>query len=173
MSLLKREPRSLPCLPSLFGGAFCPVTSPTTSWVLAHDVISAIPSLCFRVRDNIRRPLRRRSSQGPCSLHRVPVARHRARGHASLARRGRPCNGFSCSCDLLVRVGCDGRARGFDRWPCRCVVSRRFGTIRLAGMGMVGSRALDDRLRLSHSALVSTLARGCEPSAIESPANNF
>jgi hypothetical protein len=54
-------------------------------------------------------------------------------------------------------MGRDGRARGTDRGPRCCVVRRTFGAIRLAGMGVGNSRPLDDRLRLSHSALVSAL----------------
>src|SRR6266576_2083155 len=104
-NLLRRARRSPRYLPSSFGGAFCPVTSLTTSWVLAHDVLSPIQTLCIRVRDHVRGPLRGRTRKGPCSFHRFPVARHRARGHASLTRRGRPCDGVSCSSDLLVRVG--------------------------------------------------------------------
>ena len=54
-------------------------------------------------------------------------------------------------------MGRDGRARGTDRRPRCCVVRRTFGAIRLAGMGVGNSRPLDDRLRLSHPALVLAL----------------
>jgi hypothetical protein len=130
----------------------------TTSWVSAHDFISAIPSLCIRVRGHLCGPLRGRTRQGPCSLHRFPFARYRARRYASLARCGRPSDGVSCSCDVLVRVGGDGCTWGTDGRRCCCVVTRTFGAIRLAGMGVGNSCPLDDRLRLSYSTLVSVLA---------------
>ena len=151
----------LPCLPLSCGGAFLPVTLLTTSWALAHDVISPISSLFIRVRDNIRGPLRGRPCQGPCSHHRVPLAWHHSRGHSSFTRRRRPCDGVSCSCDLLVRMDHDGRTRGIGGWPCRCVHSQRLDTIQLGRDGVDSSCPLDDSLRLPHSALVSALAAQC------------
>src|SRR5215470_8289788 len=159
MSRPRRAPRSLRSLPLSFGGAFCAATSPTTSWVSAHDRFSAIPPLCFRVRHHVRGLLCGGTRQGFCSLHRFPVARHRARGHASLARCRRPRNGISGSCDVLVRLDRDRRTRRNDGRSGCCVVLRTVGALRLAGMGVGNSRPLDDCLCLSHPALVSSLAQ--------------
>jgi len=157
MSPPKSAPRSLPSLPSSFGGAFCPVTLLTTSWVLAHDVISPIPPLCICVRVDIRGSLRGRRRKGSGSVHCFPVARHRTCRHASFTRRRRPRDGVYGSCDVLVRMGGDGCTRSTDGGPCYRVVTRTFGATLLVGMGVANSCAFDDRLRLSHSALVLAL----------------
>ena len=47
--------------------------------------------------------------------------------------------------------------RGTDLRLCCRAVTRAVDASHLAGMGMVGSRALDDRVRLSHTSLVSVL----------------
>ena|SRR6266850_195700 len=131
--------------------------SPTTSWVLAHDVIGFVSSLFICVRHNIRGPLRGCPRQGYGPLHRFSLARRCPRGYASFARRRRPRNGFPCTGDILVRLGRNGRARGIDVRLCCRAVTWAVDASLLARMGMVGSLALDDRMRLSHTALVSAL----------------
>jgi hypothetical protein len=157
MSQPKHAPRSLRSLPLSFGGAFCPATSLTISWVSAHDVISAIPPLCIRVRDDIRHPLRGRTRKGCCAIHRFSLARRCPCGHASCTRRRRPRDGLPRTGDLLVWLGSNGCTRGIDARLCCLGVTRAVDASHLAGMGMVGSRALDDRVRLSHTSLVSVL----------------
>src|SRR6478735_10910665 len=131
--------------------------SPTTSLVSAHDVIRPVWPLCICVRADIRGSLRGRRRKGFGSVHCFPVARYRACRYASLTRRRRPRDGVSGSCDVLVRMGGDGCTRSTDGRPCCRVVTRTFGATLLVGMGVANSCAFDDRLRLSHSALVSAL----------------
>src|SRR5258705_11429791 len=157
MSQPKHAPRSLRSLPLSFGGAFCPATSLTISWVSAHDVISAIPPLCIRVRDDIRHPLRGRTREGCCAIHRFSLAGRCPCGHASYTRRRRPRDGLPRTGDLLVWLGSNGCTRGIDARLCCRAVTRAVDASHLAGMGMVGSRALDDRVRVSHTSLVSVL----------------
>src|SRR5216683_1365003 len=132
--------------------------SQITSWVLAHDVIRLVSPFRIHLRADIRGSVRDRRRKGFGPVHRFPVARYRAGGYASFRRCCRRRDGISCSCYVLVRLGGDGRTRRTDGRPCCCVVPWTFGAIRLAGMGVGNSCPLDDRLRLSHSALVSTLA---------------
>src|SRR5258705_5432807 len=157
MSQPKHAPRSLRSLPLSFGGAYSPATSLTISWVSAHDVISAIPPLCTRVRDDIRHPLRGRTRKGCCAIHRFSLARRCPCGHASYTRRRRPRDGLPRTGDLLVWLGSNGCTRGIGARLCCRAVTRAVDASHLAGMGMVGSRALDDRVRLSHTSLVSVL----------------
>ena len=58
---------------------------------------------------------------------------------------------------MLLGLGSNRRTRGIDVRPCRRGVTRAVDASVLARMGMVGSRALYDRVRLSHTALVSPL----------------
>src|SRR5258708_4993421 len=157
MSLPKRAPRSPRSLPLLSGGASLPVTSQTTSWVLVHDIIGLVPPLCICVRDDIRHPLRGRPRKGCCAIHRFSLARRCPCGHASYTRRRRPRDGLPGTGDLLVWLGSNGCTRGIDARLCCRAVTRAVDASHLAGMGMVGSRALDDRVRLSHTSLVSVL----------------
>src|SRR5712671_2966484 len=131
--------------------------SPTTPWVLAHDVIGLVPSLCICVRHDIRGPLRRCPRQGYGAIHRFSLARRCPCGYASYTRRRRPRDGLPCTGDLLVWLGSNGRTRGIDVRPRCRAVTRAVDASHLAGMGMVGSHALDDRVRLSHTSLVSVL----------------
>src|SRR5262245_18632111 len=68
-----------------------------------------------------------------------------------------PVMGVSGSCHVLVRMGGDGCTRSTDGRPCCRVVTGTFGATLLVGMGVANSCAFDDRLRLSHAALVSAL----------------
>src|SRR6266403_2875635 len=176
-NLLRRARRSPRYLPSSFGGAFCPATSLTISWVSAHDVISAIPPFCIRVRDDIRHPLRGRTRKGCCAIHRFSLARHCPCVHASYTRRRRPRDGLPRTGDLLVWLGSNGCTRGIDARLCCRAVTRAVDASHLAGMGMVGSRALDDRVRLSHTSLVSVLTgrdfRIGSKAALTAPKSDF
>src|SRR6266571_6649815 len=129
--------------------------SQTTSWALVHDVIGLVPPLWICVRHDIRGPLRGCRRQGYGAVHRFSLAERCARGHASYTRRRRPRDGLPRTGDLLVWLGSNGRARGIDVRLCCRAFARAVDASLLARMGMVGSRALDDRVRLSHAALVS------------------
>jgi len=131
--------------------------SPTTSWVWAHDFIDLVSSLFICVRHDVRSPLRGCRRQGHGAIHRFSIAGRCPRGYASFARRCRPCNGFSCTGDVLVRLGGNRRTRSIDVRPCCRAVTWAVDASLLARIGMVGSRILDDRMRLSHTALVSPL----------------
>jgi hypothetical protein len=61
---------------------------------------------------------------------------------------------------IYWRLGKNRRTRGIDVRPCCRAVTRAVDASVLARMGMVGSRTLDDRVRLSHTALVSPLTGG-------------
>jgi len=134
--------------------------SPTTSWVLAHDVIGLVSSLFICVWHDIRGPLRGCPRQGHGALHRFSLAGRCPRGYASFTRRCRPRDGFSCTGNILVRLGSKRRTWGIDVRPFCRAVTRAVDASPLARMGMVGSRALDDRVHLSHAALVSALTGG-------------
>ena len=70
-----------------------------------------------------------------------------------------PVDGVPCSRDVLVRLDRHGRARSARVRPYCRVVARAMDTTVLAGVVVGGSRARDDRVRLPHAAMVSTLAK--------------
>ena len=72
----------------------------------------------------------------------------------------RSLDGVPGSRDVLVRLDRHGRARS-ARVRARCrALARAMDAARLVGLAVGGSRARDDRVRLPHIAMVSTLATG-------------
>ena len=87
-----------------------------------------------------------------------PSAQRRSTQHSSFARYRRSRDGVPCSGDVLVWLDRHGRAGRAGAWAGCRAPARAMDTPGLAGVVVGGSRARDDRVRLPHHALVSTLA---------------
>src|SRR4030095_10653779 len=113
------------------------------------------------IRDSVRGFLRGRAQTGLRTDHRLSLDWRRPYGHAPCARCRRSFAGVPCSREVLVWLDCHGCTWSAHVRPYCYVVARTMDTKILAGVVVGGSRARDDRVRLSHNALVSALTRRC------------
>src|SRR5262245_8867187 len=134
--------------------------SRTTSEALGHDVVVRVPRLRICVRNGVRGSLRGGAQAGSRAFHRLSLAWSRSLGHAPFARCRRTVDGVPRARDLLVRLDCHGCTWSARGWPCCRVFPRAMDATVLVGMVVGSPVGCDDRVRLPHTALVSTLAGG-------------
>jgi len=144
---------------SLFGGASSSVTSRTISWGSDRDVRSGVPPLRPRFRDGICLHLCDSEVQGVCAVHRLSFARHRPPGHAPFTRCRRSGFGFSRARVVLVRMDRYRHTRRTRDRLHSCAVTCWLVSPLLAGMGLGGSSACDDGVRLPDYSLVPAVGR--------------
>src|SRR5262245_34065584 len=134
--------------------------SRTTSEALGHDVVVRVPQFRICVRNGVRDSLRGGAQAGSRAFHRLSLAWRRSLGHAPFAGCRRTVDGVPRARDVLVRLDCHGCTWSAHGWPFCRVFPRAMDATVLVGVVVGSSGGCDDRVRLRHTALVSTLAGG-------------
>ena len=134
--------------------------SRTTSEALGHDIVVRVPQFRICIRNSVRGSLRGGAQAGSRAVHRLSLAWRRSPGHAPCARCRRSVDGVPRARDVLVRLDCHGCTWSAHGWPFCRVFPRAMDATVLVGMVVGSPDGCDDRVRLPHTALVSTLAGG-------------
>src|SRR4030095_13507244 len=134
--------------------------SRTTSEALGHDVVVGVPQFRICLRNGVRGSLHGGAQAGSRAFHRLSLAWRGSLRYAPFWGCRRTVNGVPRARDVLVRLDCHGCTWSAHGWPRCRVFPRAMGATVLVGMVVGSPGGCDDRVRLPHTAFVSTLAGG-------------